>query len=140
MGRLALRMVQDGEGATRTAEIMVEGARNDRQAQACARQVACSPLVKTMLAGGDLNVGRIAAAAGASGAVFDPDRLEIRVNARRVVAGGEVVRLGSGVLRRMLKRPEAAIRIHLHAGRGAGRMLTCDLTEEYVHINARYST
>jgi glutamate N-acetyltransferase/amino-acid N-acetyltransferase len=138
--RLARRLVQDGEGATRIMEVCVAGARTAKEAQACARQVAASPLVKTMLAGGDPNVGRIAAAAGASGARFDGRRLEIRVNGVRVVSGGTVVPLNTAVARQLFRQPEVAVQIHLHAGGAEGRMVTCDLTEEYVRINARYST
>jgi glutamate N-acetyltransferase/amino-acid N-acetyltransferase len=139
-GRLAKRIVQDGEGAERIMEVQVLGARDDREALACARQVACSLLVKTMLAGGDPNVGRLAGAAGASPAHLDPDKLEIHINGRRVVARGTALRLSKGVLRRLLARPEVTVTLHLHAGRGQGRMLTCDLTTEYVRINSGYAT
>ena len=140
MGKLATLIVQDGEGAAKLMEVEVIGARSDREAQACARQVACSPLVKTMLAGGDPNVGRIAAAVGASSARFDPNRLEIFLGNRRVVSRGAALRLGTTVSRQLLSRPQVNVRIDLHAGRATGRMVTCDLTEEYVRINARYST
>lgn len=138
--RLAELLVADGEGAARIMEVRVTGAKTSRQAQACARQVALSPLVKTMLAGADPNVGRVAAAAGASGAVFDSQRLEMFIGPRRVVAGGVALPLGKAVARRLLRRPKVVVRLELHAGSGEGRMLTCDLTEEYVRINARYST
>ncbi len=138
--KLARLIVEDGEGATRTMEVRVVGARSEAQAQACARSVACSPLVKTMLAGGDPNVGRIAAAAGASSARFDSDRLEIAIGTRRVVSGGVALRLHKSVARELLHRPHVTVRIHLHAGRASGGMLTCDLTERYIHINAHYST
>ena len=139
-GRLATLIVQDGEGAGKLMEVRVVGARTRREADACARQVACSPLVKTMLASGDPNVGRLAAAVGASPARFDPGRLEIHIGTTRVVVRGAAVRVGKAVARGVLSHPEISVRIHLHAGRAEGRMLTCDLTEEYVRINARYST
>jgi len=138
-GALAKRIVQDGEGATRVMDVQVTGARSDREAQACARQVACSPLVKTMLAGADPNVGRLAAAVGASSARFDPQQLEIAIHGRQVVAGG-AVRTDKAAARTLLARPEVTVRINLHAGRACGRMLTCDLTADYVRINAGYST
>lgn len=138
-GALAKRLVQDGEGATRMMAVEVTGARSDREAQACARQVACSSLVKTMLAGADPNVGRLAAAVGASSARFDPQKLAIAINGRRVVAGG-AIRANKAVTRALLSRPEVTVRINLHAGRACGRMLTCDLTADYVRINAGYST
>ncbi len=140
LGRLATCIVQDGEGASRLMRVQVLGARTEAEAQACARQVACSPLVKTMLAGGDPNVGRIAAAAGASGAWFDPEQLDIAIGGQPVVSRGLARRLGKSVSRSLLAHPEVEVRIHLHAGRAQGRMLTCDLTEQYVRINARYTT
>ena len=138
-GRLAALMVEDGEGVSRVMEVRVAGARTGREAQACARQVASSLLVKTMLAGGNPNVGRIAAAAGASPARFDLSALEVRIGAHRVVWRGAAVPLRKAVLRELLRHPAVLVRIHLHAGRGEGRMLTGDLTEAYVRINARYT-
>ena len=95
--RLARMIVADGEGASRLMEVVVSGARNAHEARMCARQVATSPLVKTMLAGGDPNVGRIAAAVGASPARFDPGKLEIYIQRQRVVAKGSAVPLSAAV-------------------------------------------
>jgi len=139
-GRLAKLIVVDGEGAVRIMEVRVQGARTEREAQACARQVAFSPLVKTMLAGADPNVGRVAAAIGASPARFDPARLEIFIGSHRLVARGMVLRVTKGIVRTLLTHPEVTVRINLHAGRATGRMLTCDLTKAYVEINAGYAT
>jgi len=139
-GRLARLMAEDAEGGSRVMEVEVVGGRTEQEAQACARRIAGSLLVKTMLAGGDPNVGRIAAAAGSSGARFDPQALEVHIGPQRVVARGAALPLGAAVARRLVSRPAVTVRVHLHAGRGAGRMLTCDLTEEYVRINARYHT
>lgn len=138
--RLAYLIVKDGEGTSRIARIFVEGARTAKQARACARQVATSSLVRTMLAGADPNVGRIAAAVGASGARFDPDRLEIAINHHAVVRHGVAEPLSNAMARRLLAPREVAIRIGLHAGRGTWTMLASDLTELYVRINARYAT
>ena len=138
--RLATLLVEDGEGASRTMEVRVEQAQTPRQAQQCARQVANSPLVKTMLAGSDPNIGRIAAAVGASGAVFDLNRLEIFVGGQCVVKRGTAVRLGTGRLRALLTQPHVEVEVRLHAGPADGRMLSCDLTEAYVRINAGYAT
>jgi glutamate N-acetyltransferase/amino-acid N-acetyltransferase len=139
-GRLAHDLVKDGVGATRLMEICVSGGRTDAEAQACARQVARSPLVKTMLAGGDPNVGRIAAAAGASGAQFDAARLRIWIGEREVVSRGVIMTKAQAAARRLLNRPDTSVCIDLGAGKGVGRMVTCDLTEDYVRINASYST
>ena len=138
--RLAAQLVKDGEGATRVATIEVQGAQTAREAEACARQVADSPLVKTMLAGGDPNVGRIAGAVGASGARFDPRALDIMVEGRDVVRRGAVVPLGVAAMRTLLRRPQVAIVVRLHAGAASSTITGCDLTEEYVRINAGYAT
>ena len=138
--RLAMMIVKDGEGATRIMRVHVVGARTAREAAAAARQVAYSPLVKTMLAGGDPNVGRIAAAVGASTAVFHPDRLEMCIGQTRVVHRGVACTLSASVATHLLSAPEVTVRIDLHAGQAEGWMATCDFTEEYVRINARYST
>ncbi|HAM41848.1 MAG: bifunctional ornithine acetyltransferase/N-acetylglutamate synthase [Omnitrophica WOR_2 bacterium RIFCSPLOWO2_02_FULL_63_16] len=138
--RLAARLVKDGEGVTRIATVDIRGARTEAEANACARQVANSPLVKTMLAGSDPNVGRIAAAVGASEAHMDPRKLEIRISGQRVVSRGTALRLSKSVTRTLLRRPEVPIRVDLHAGRAQGAMMSGDLTEEYVRINAGYAT
>ncbi len=138
--RLAYRIVRDGEGATRLMTVDVEGARSPHEADAAARQVAYSPLVKTMLAGADPNPGRIAGAVGASGAVFNPGRLDIWISGRQVVRRGTALALSKAAARTVLARPAVGVRIDLHAGRCAGRMVTCDLTTAYVRINAGYAT
>jgi len=138
--RLAYLLVKDGEGATRVAAIEVTGARTAAEAHGCARHVAASSLVRTMLAGGDPNVGRIAAAAGASGARFAPQRLDIRIDGHLVVRRGVALRLGKDVARRLLAPRELGICIELHEGLASAKMLACDLTEAYVRINARYTT
>jgi len=138
--RLARLIVQDGEGATRLAAIDVEGAKTDAEALVCAQRVATSSLVRTMLTSGDPNVGRIAAAAGASAAWFHPHRLEIRINGQPVVVRGCAVRLGKAMARKLAASREVSIRIDLHAGRAHAAMLSCDLSEGYVRLNARYPT
>ena len=140
MERLARMIVEDGEGAAKVMELEVAGARTGVEALSCARMIACSPLVKTMLAGSDPNVGRIAAAAGASGARFHPERLEIAIEGIRMVGRGTALPVPASTLRRLLSRPRVRIRVDLHAGPAIERMLTCDLTEEYVRINAGYAT
>ena len=139
-GDLAKRIVEDGEGASKLMEIQVVGARSDADALRCARQVANSPLVKTMLAGGDPNVGRIAASIGASPAFVQASRLDIHIDRRLIVSKGVAVRIGTGALRTLLSRPRVTVRVDLHAGMGRASMLTCDLTEAYVRINAGYAT
>mgnify|MGYP001583062835 CR=1 FL=1 len=138
--RLAHLIVKDGEGATRVATIAVAGARTEHEALACARSVASSSLVRTMLAGGDPNVGRIAAAAGASAARFRQEDLEIRVQGRPVVRHGMAARMGKALAKSLFAPREIAIQLDLHAGRGRAQMVCCDLTEAYVRLNAHYST
>jgi len=138
--QLAYLIVKDGEGAARLMRVDVVGARNDQEALACARQVAYSPLVKTMLAGGDPNVGRIAGAVGASPAMVDPDRMEIFLGSHCAVRNGEATRLNKSLMRQLLSHSFVSVRVDLHQGRGSGWMTTCDLTEKYVRINAGYAT
>jgi glutamate N-acetyltransferase/amino-acid N-acetyltransferase len=138
--QLAFLIVKDGEGAARLMRVDVTGARNDRKAQLCARQVAYSPLVKTMLSGRDPNVGRIAGAVGASAAVVDPERLEIFLGTHCAVRNGQATRLNKALMRQLLSHAFVGVRIDLHQGTGQGWMVTCDLTEEYVRINAGYAT
>ena len=138
--KLSRLLIQDGEGASKLMDVQVTGARSEREAMAAARQVACSSLVKTMLAGSDPNVGRIAAAVGASSARFSSDRLEIHLGGQRMVAGGVVLPVAEWVMRRLLSRPVVTVRINLHTGGAEGHMVTCDFTEEYVRINAGYAT
>jgi len=138
--RLARMIVEDGEGAKRVLEVIVRGARTAREARACAQKVIGSPLVKTMVAGADPNVGRVAAAVGASGAQMRPGALEITLQGQRVVARGRVVPDAQERVRQRMRRPQVQAVIHLHAGRASARMWTCDLTTEYVRINAGYTT
>jgi glutamate N-acetyltransferase/amino-acid N-acetyltransferase len=93
-----------------------------------------------MLAGSDPNVGRIAAAAGAAAAWFDPAKLEIRVGGVKLVGGGRALPVPAAVTRRLLRGPRVRVRADLKAGTARGAMTTCDLTEEYVRINAGYAT
>ncbi|MBI4355987.1 MAG: bifunctional glutamate N-acetyltransferase/amino-acid acetyltransferase ArgJ [Candidatus Omnitrophica bacterium] len=137
---LACAIVRDGEGATKVAGITVRHARTLREADRCARQVANSPLVKTMLAGGDVNVGRVIAAVGASPARFRPERLEVRLDGLPVFRQGTMIGAARRHVRSALQRAEVQFIIDLHAGGATSTVHTCDLTEHYVRINARYTT
>jgi glutamate N-acetyltransferase/amino-acid N-acetyltransferase len=136
---LAKMIVRDGEGATKLAEIRIQGARSAREARQAAEAVATSPLVKTTLFGEDMNWGRILAALGRSGARFDPTRVDLQVDEVPVVRRGEG--LGSraeAAANRRLRRREFALVARLHAGSASARLWTTDLSEEYVRINAGY--
>ncbi|NOY68107.1 MAG: bifunctional glutamate N-acetyltransferase/amino-acid acetyltransferase ArgJ [Deltaproteobacteria bacterium] len=137
--RLAKMIVADGEGATKCVTIIVNNAASDTEARAAADTVANSNLVKTALFGQDPNWGRIMGALGRSGAAFDPDCVDIFFNDAQMVASGQGC--GDAAEARaaqILKQPEFDIIIDLHAGDGTASVLTCDLSEEYIRINADY--
>jgi glutamate N-acetyltransferase/amino-acid N-acetyltransferase len=139
--RLAELIVRDGEGATKLVEVVVTGARTAKDALAVADAVANSKLVKTAWFGNDLNWGRIAAAVGYAGAKVDPDRVAISLNGKAVVAKGRGVapaRLAKAALE--IRKPVLRFVIDLGLGKAADRVLTCDLTDKYVFINADYPT
>jgi glutamate N-acetyltransferase/amino-acid N-acetyltransferase len=138
--KLALAIVSDGEGASRVVEIEVTGAPNDTAAKQVASTIATSPLVKTALAGGDPNWGRILAAAGRAGVMFNPERSIIRMAGIRVYDRGRAPAFDEGVAHEKLLRPTVSIVMDLRAGSGRARMWTCDFTAEYIHINASYRT
>jgi glutamate N-acetyltransferase / amino-acid N-acetyltransferase len=136
---LAKAIARDGEGATKLAEIVVGGARSAAEARQAAETVANSPLVKTTLAGEDMNWGRIMAALGRSGARFDPERVDIGVDSVAVVRRGQSLGLrAETAANRRLKRREYTLVVELHAGTGRARIWTTDLTEAYIRINAGY--
>jgi glutamate N-acetyltransferase/amino-acid N-acetyltransferase len=138
---LAKMIVRDGEGATKLAEVRIEGARSAAEARQAAETVATSPLVKTTLFGEDINWGRLMAALGRSGARFDPAKVDLFVDEVPVVRRG--MTLGpraEAAANRRLRRREFALVACLHAGRGAARLWTTDLSEAYVRINAGYRT
>lgn len=138
---LAKQIARDGEGAKKFVEIRVEGASGERAAAQIARAIANSPLVKTAIAGSDPNWGRILAAAGYSGAEFDPPRVDIHVQGVRVCRGGLAAPFDEDALKRALDSADVEIRFVIRGG-GAGKAVfwTCDLTHGYIDINASYRT
>ncbi len=137
---LAIELVRDGEGAKKVAEIRVEGAVSEREAEAVARSIALSSLVKTAIAGGDPNWGRILSAAGNAGVEIDPGRVNVYINRTLVCRRGGAADFSEPVLQRELQAKEVLIRVVLGQGKAAARFWTCDFTEEYVRINASYRT
>ncbi|MEK6814806.1 MAG: bifunctional glutamate N-acetyltransferase/amino-acid acetyltransferase ArgJ [Nitrospirota bacterium] len=138
---LAEKIVRDGEGASKFIRVVVTGAAGVSAARRVARAVAVSPLVKTAVYGGDPNWGRIAAAAGNAGVAFRPEKVSIRVGGVLIVRRGEG--LGPAAERetaRALRRKEIEIRVDLGAGKARASYFTCDLTHEYITINASYRT
>jgi glutamate N-acetyltransferase/amino-acid N-acetyltransferase len=138
---LAMKIVDDGEGATKFVVVTVKGARTGPDARRAARAVARSLLVKTSWYGGDPNWGRVIAAVGYSGAAVEAERIEIRFNGKLAVQGGrKAPRFALKELERILKQRAFSITIDLHLGRGTDTVYTCDCSEEYVRINSAYLT
>ena len=137
---LARQIVADAEGVQHVVELRVEGARNERDAEQVARAIAHSPLVKTAWAGADPNWGRVLAATGYSGAAINPERVDIDFGPHPVCRKGQVAAFDATTVHEYLKQPEIRVRVRLNQGRTAVTFWTCDLTTEYVHINADYHT
>src|SRR6266540_2041549 len=141
MGRLARMLVADGEGATKVVEVAMSGARTRREAEAAARAVANSPLVKTAINGADPNWGRLMMALGKSPARVVPDKVAIRFGDEALVEKG-MLKPGARLdrIRALMGQPEYTIRIDLGLGRGRDTVWTSDLSEEYVRINGKSTT
>ncbi len=138
---LARQVVADGEGISHVVELRIEGAASDADALRVARAIAHSPLVKTAWAGCDPNWGRLAAAIGYSGAQVDPSRFDIRFGTLPVCSsGGRDPGFDEATAHEYLSQREYSISIDLHQGPGSCVFWTTDLTTQYVHINADYST
>ncbi|QQP11800.1 bifunctional ornithine acetyltransferase/N-acetylglutamate synthase [Lysinibacillus agricola] len=135
---LAKMIAKDGEGATKLIEVEVEGAFSDEEARKIAKTVVGSPLVKTAVFGCDANWGRIIAAVGYSGAKVDPDKITIQIGGTTMVENGEPVPFSEDELIRILKMNEVKIYVSLGMGEGKGHAWGCDLTYDYVQINASY--
>jgi glutamate N-acetyltransferase/amino-acid N-acetyltransferase len=140
-GSLARQVIEDGEGAGHVIELAIEGASSVEDAKRIARSIANSPLVKTAFAGCDPNWGRILAAAGYSGAPIDPAKTSIWIGGLPVCRNGRAAQDfdKNNVHQAMLQRT-VNVRVDLGMGRATCDFLTCDLTAEYVRINAEYST
>ena len=137
---LAYAIVEDGEGAERVIEIEVRGAPSDEAARKIGQTIATSPLVKTAFAGADPNWGRILAAAGRSGVKFDYERVDVWLAGMLVCKRGREHKFSERVASRRMQTKHVPVLIDLRAGKGKARILTCDMTQEYVHINASYRT
>jgi glutamate N-acetyltransferase / amino-acid N-acetyltransferase len=137
---LARMVARDGEGARKLVAVEVHGARNAADADRAARAIANSPLVKTAIAGSDPNWGRVLAAAGYSGARFDPTRTDIRVNNLWLCRRGLDTGFDEAAARRELDQAEIGITLDLHAGKSSATIWTCDFTHDYITINASYRT
>jgi glutamate N-acetyltransferase/amino-acid N-acetyltransferase len=138
--KLAKMIARDGEGATKLVEIMVKGARTEEEAAQAAQAVANSNLVKTAIHGADANWGRILAAVGYSGIDFNPDNVEISFNDLPILKRNYEVVLDEEKGRQTLLQENVIVTIDLNQGNQFARFWTCDLSKEYVHINASYRT
>jgi glutamate N-acetyltransferase/amino-acid N-acetyltransferase len=137
---LALQIVRDGEGASRVAEVRVTGARDAPEARRVARFIACSSLVKTALAGGDPNWGRILAAAANAGVGLDDELLVLSLGGIDVFAGGLPLEVDQAAVDAAFSGDEVTIELDLGLGDAAATMYTTDLTKGYVEINSEYTT
>jgi glutamate N-acetyltransferase / amino-acid N-acetyltransferase len=139
LANLAEQVARDGEGARKLVEITVEGAKSKASARRIAMSIANSPLVKTAIAGEDANWGRVVMAVGKAGEPADRDKLSIWFNGIRVAhQGARDPGYDEGVVSRAMKNQTIALKVALGLGKGADRVLTCDLTKEYVAINGDY--
>jgi len=136
--QLAHLLVRDGEGATRVAEVLVEGAATPTEADRVARTVAESPLVKTALHGGDPNWGRLLAAAGRSGVAFDVSRVSIWIGDVHVAEGGAARDYDEEAAAAAMREDPVRLRLRLGGGEASGWMWTSDFSRGYVDINAHY--
>jgi glutamate N-acetyltransferase/amino-acid N-acetyltransferase len=132
--------VADGEGVKHVVRLRIEQARSSEDARRIARAVANSALVKTSWAGADPNWGRLLAAIGSSAVSIHPERINIYLGDQQVCRNGAACKFDSDRAHQYMSEPAYEIRIALGAGSNSLEFLSCDLTADYVSINADYST
>ncbi|HWP39477.1 MAG TPA: bifunctional glutamate N-acetyltransferase/amino-acid acetyltransferase ArgJ, partial [Tepidisphaeraceae bacterium] len=137
---LAYQIAADGEGATKVIRIDVLGARDEPAARAMARQIANSPLVKTAMHGNDPNWGRIVSAAGNAGVPFDADKAVLRLQGTVVFSRGQPVPFDEARLSRSLDAKQVRVELNCNMGKARATCWTCDLSRQYIQINADYHT
>lgn len=137
---LAMMIVQDGEGARRLIHVVVREAASGEDALQVAKTIGSSMLVRTAVAGGDPNWGRIVAAIGRSGVAIDPNRITVAANGVPLFAGGRPCDTPLSRQQKAFEADTVVLEIGLGAGLAADEFFTCDLTEEYVRINSHYRT
>jgi glutamate N-acetyltransferase/amino-acid N-acetyltransferase len=136
---LALQVVRDGEGAQKLIRVDVSGATSKAAAKRIALSIANSPLVKTAIAGGDANWGRVVMAVGKSGEATDRDKLKISFGGQIVAEdGARAARYDERAVTRAVSGRTVEIAVDIGLGRAAARIWTCDLTHGYIDINAAY--
>ena len=137
---LAYQIVKDGEGATKVIRINVTGANSKEQARKIARKIALSPLVKTAIFGCDPNWGRIIAAAGAASTGIEEEKVELYTGNYPLFKGKRTGFIEEEVFKYLKENGEIVIKLNLNLGNETFEYLTCDLTYDYVKINAEYRT
>lgn len=137
---LAQMIARDGEGATKLITIDVEGAKDEPAARQIAKAVANSSLVKTAMFGNDPNWGRICCAAGYAGVPFNVDDFSLKIQGKTVMKSGLPAKFDRAGLKEALESKEVKVEMKVGAGKGHARVWTCDLTYDYVKINAEYTT
>ncbi len=137
---LSYQIVKDGEGATRVIRVRVTGAKSDSDALKIARAVADSPLVKTAAHGGDPNWGRIVTAAGYAGAAVNPLKLSLKLGPVAVFQRGEPVKFDLPKVQQIVAAKEVLYDLSIGLGKARTEVLTCDLSRDYIAINADYHT
>ena len=140
MQQLAQAIARDGEGATCLIEVQVEGAVDEAAALQVARTVCGSSLVKTAIHGRDPNWGRIVAASGRSGVTFDPEAVALWIGSHQLMAGGQPLEFDRQAASDVLRQKDVPIRLSLGDGSGSSQAWGCDLSDQYVRINADYTT
>jgi glutamate N-acetyltransferase/amino-acid N-acetyltransferase len=137
---LSEQIVADGEGVKHVVRLNIEGAKSEAEAEKIAKTVAHSPLVKTAWAGADPNWGRILAAVGRSGVTLDPSKVDVFFGSIQVCKNGVANKFDEQKAHAYLSQPTLDITVRLNRGNAQIAFLTCDLTTDYVHINADYTT
>jgi glutamate N-acetyltransferase/amino-acid N-acetyltransferase len=137
---LAYKIAEDGEGATKVVQIEVRGAKTENDARGIARAIANSPLVKCAMNGNDPNWGRIVSAAGLCGAAFDPDQAELKLQQTSVFKSGRPMRFDAARVSKSLDSKRVIVDLNCRLGKSSATVWTCDLSREYVTINADYHT
>ncbi len=138
--RLALGIVRGGEGATKLVTVTVNGAASAQDARKAAKAIANSLLVKTAIHGGDPNWGRLIAVAGRAGVAFDLSRAAVTIGAVELFKNGAPHDEVAPEAAKYLRNDDINIAVHLGAGHASSTVWTCDLSAEYVRINAEYRT
>jgi glutamate N-acetyltransferase/amino-acid N-acetyltransferase len=137
---LAYQIAADGEGATKVVKIIVSGAAKESDAKAMARTIANSPLVKCAMHGNDPNWGRIVSAAGFAGVRFDANKATLKLQGVTVFRAGTPVKFDAAKASELMKQPEVIAELSCGLGKSSATIWTCDLSKEYVTINADYHT